>query len=88
MFVRMLKLPREVRDSFDLSSHRIAIHAAAPCPPEVKDAMLDWWGPIIHEYYSSTEGNGLTLIRPQDWVAHRGSVGRAAIGIVRICDAE
>jgi long-chain acyl-CoA synthetase len=88
MFVRMLKLPREVRESFDLSSHRVAIHAAAPCPPEVKDAMLSWWGPIIHEYYSSTEGNGLTLIGPQDWVTHRGSVGRAAIGIVRICDAN
>jgi long-chain acyl-CoA synthetase len=88
MFVRMLKLPDEVRESFDLSAHRVAIHAAAPCPPEVKDAMLAWWGPIIHEYYAATEGNGLTLVGPQDWIAHRGSVGRAAIGIVRICGPD
>jgi fatty-acyl-CoA synthase len=88
MFVRMLKLPPDVRESFDLSAHRVAIHAAAPCPPEVKDAMLAWWGPIIHEYYAATEGNGLTLIGPQDWIAHRGSVGRAAIGIVRVCGPD
>ncbi len=86
MFVRMLKLPEAERTAHNLSSHQVAIHAAAPCPPAVKDEMLHWWGPIVHEYYSSTEGNGLTLIGPQDWLVHRGSVGRAAVGIARICD--
>ncbi|MGH9000062.1 MAG: AMP-binding protein, partial [Acidimicrobiia bacterium] len=62
MFSRMLKLPDETRGAHDLSSHRVAIHAAAPCPRPVKEAMFEWWGPIIHEYYGGTELNGLTYV--------------------------
>ena len=87
-FVRMLKLPEEVRRRFDTSSLKVAFHAAAPCPVPVKQAMMDWWGPIIHEYYAGSEGNGMTAIGPQDWLAHPGSVGRAVHGIVHICDEE
>lgn len=87
MFVRLLRLPDATRRGFDLSSHRFAIHAAAPCPPDIKRAMLDWWGPIIHEYYSATEANGQTAIGPQEWLEHPGSVGRPLIGEVRIRDA-
>ncbi|MDX2937737.1 acyl-CoA synthetase [Streptomyces ipomoeae] len=85
MFVRMLKLPAQVRAPYDLSSHRIAIHAAAPCPVEVKRAMIDWWGPLLLEYYSSTELNGMTLIDSQEWLSKPGSVGRAVLGTVRVC---
>jgi fatty-acyl-CoA synthase len=88
MFVRMLKLPEAVRRRYDLSSHRVAIHAAAPCPVEVKRAMIDWWGPIIHEYYGGTEGNGLTWIDPASWLAHPGSVGKAILGVVHVCDED
>ena len=84
MFVRMLKLPTEVREKYDVSSLRVAIHAAAPCPVDVKQAMLDWWGDTIFEYYAATEGGGLTAIAPKDWRAHPGSVGRAVIGEVRV----
>jgi fatty-acyl-CoA synthase len=76
MFVRMLRLPREQRERFDLSSLRQAVHAAAPCPVQVKREMLDWWGPIIHEYYSGTEDLGSTWIGPGEWRKHPGSVGR------------
>jgi fatty-acyl-CoA synthase len=76
MFIRMLKLEEEVRSKYDVSSMRIAIHAAAPCPVEVKRKMIDWWGPVIWEYYGSTEGAGLTIINSTDWLAHPGSVGR------------
>ena len=86
MFVRLLRLPLEVRSRFDLSSHRLAIHAAAPCPIGIKQAMLDWWGPILYEYYSGTEGNGQTAISPVEWLSHKGSVGRAILGQVRITD--
>ena len=75
MFNRMLKLPEPVRGRYDLSSHRLAIHAAAPCPIPVKRAMIEWWGPIIIEYYAGTEGGG-TLIGSDEWLAHPGSVGR------------
>lgn len=85
MFVRMLKLSVEEREQFDLSSHRCAIHAAAPCPVEVKQQMMAWWGPIIWEYYAGTERNGSTIIGPHDWLAHPGSVGQAASGVLRIC---
>ncbi|MCC5872017.1 MAG: AMP-binding protein [Gammaproteobacteria bacterium] len=88
MFVRLLRLPEDARQRHDLSSHRYAVHAAAPCPPEVKRAMLDWWGPILHEYYSATEANGQTVIGPEEWLAHPGSVGRPLLGEVRIRDAE
>lgn len=86
MFVRLLRLPEAVRNRHDLSSHRVAVHAAAPCPPAVKRAMLDWWGCIIHEYYSATEANGQTVIGPEEWLAHPGSVGRPLLGEVRIRD--
>lgn len=76
MFVRMLRLPADQRAGHDLSSLRFAIHAGAPCPVEVKRQMLEWWGPIIHEYYSGTEGVGNTFISPQEWLTHPGSVGR------------
>jgi fatty-acyl-CoA synthase len=86
MFVRMLKLPEPDRHRYDLSSLRVAVHAAAPCPVEVKQAMLDWWGPILFEYYGFSEGFGLTTIDSPDWLAHPGSVGQAVMGTIRICD--
>jgi long-chain acyl-CoA synthetase len=86
MFVRMLKLPEPVRRRYDLSSHRLAIHAAAPCPINVKRDMIDWWGPIIHEYYGGTEGNGMTRIDSEVWLRHPGSVGRPIVGVLHICD--
>ena len=76
MFVRMLRLPDDVRLRYDVSSLQMAIHAAAPCPVKVKQQMLDWWGPIIHEYYAGTEDIGGTFIGPQEWLEHPGSVGR------------
>jgi len=88
MFVRMLKLPEADRHGWDLSSHRVAIHAAAPCPVEVKRQMIEWWGPILYEYYAGTEGNGSTFITSEEWLEHPGSVGRAATGILHICDEE
>ncbi len=87
-FVRLLRLPDEIRLRHDLSSHRCAIHAAAPCPTEVKRAMIDWWGPIVHEYYAGSEGNGLTVISSEEWLAHPGSVGRPINGNVHICDDQ
>ncbi|HVM54040.1 MAG TPA: acyl-CoA synthetase, partial [Acidimicrobiales bacterium] len=86
MFVRMLKLDPEVRARYDLSSLRTAIHAAAPCPVEVKRQMIEWWGPILIEYYAGTEGNGSTIITSEQWLAHPGSVGRPAVGAIHICD--
>ncbi len=86
MFVRMLKLDEAERHRHDLSSHRCAIHAAAPCPVAVKQQMMDWWGPILWEYYAGTERNGSTIISPDEWLAHPGSVGRAASGVLHICD--
>lgn len=88
MFVRMLKLPEEVRSQYDVSSLEFAIHAAAPCPIEVKQRMMEWWGPIIHEYYGGTEGNGITAITPQDWLEHPGSVGKGLLGEVHIVDDD
>lgn len=87
-FVRLLKLPEEVRGRYDLSSHQHAIHAAAPCPVPVKRAMIDWWGPIIWEYYAGSEGNGMTMVGSEDWLAHPGTVGRAILGTVHICDGS
>ncbi|OMB96914.1 acyl-CoA synthetase [Mycobacterium colombiense] len=75
MFVRMLKLPAAIRERYDVSSLRCVIHAAAPCPVDVKHRMMEWFGPIIHEYYGGTEGFAGTTIGPQDWLAHPGSVG-------------
>ena len=88
MFVRMLKLPEEVRAKYDLSSLQIAIHAAAPCPVEIKRRMIEWWGPIIFEYYSSTEGMGSTMITSEDWLAHPGSVGQAFFSKIHILDED
>ena len=86
MFVRLLKLPPELRARYDLSSLRRVVHAAAPCAPDVKRAMIDWWGPIIDEYYSGTEGVGITYITSSEWLAHPGSVGRTILGEVHIVD--
>jgi acyl-CoA synthetase (AMP-forming)/AMP-acid ligase II len=76
MFVRMLKLPAEVREKYDVSSLRCVIHAAAPCPVDVKHRMMNWFGPIVHEYYGGTEGFAGTIIGPEEWLAHPGSVGK------------
>jgi long-chain acyl-CoA synthetase len=78
MFVRMLKLPEDTRLQYDVSSQRVAIHAAAPCPIAIKEQMIAWWGPVIYEYYAGTEGNGSTAIDSEEWLQHKGSVGRAA----------
>ena len=88
MFVRMLKLPPDVRGRYDLSSHQIAIHAAAPCPVDVKRQMIAWWGPILYEYYAGTEATGSTYIDSPDWLDHPGSVGRAALGVLHVCDVD
>ncbi|EFC84296.1 acyl-CoA synthetase [Parafrankia sp. EUN1f] len=85
MFVRMLKLPAGVREQYDLSSHRVAVHAAAPCPVTVKQAMIDWWGPILHEYYAATEAIGTTLASSEEWLHRPGTVGKATLGILHIC---
>ena len=86
MFVRLLRLPPEERDRHDLSSLRVVVHAAAPCPPEIKAQMIEWLGPIVHEYYSATEVYLLTAIDAGDWLAHPGSVGRALVGTPHILD--
>ncbi|MGO8825812.1 MAG: acyl-CoA synthetase [Acidimicrobiales bacterium] len=85
MFVRMLKLPDEVRAAHDVSSLRSVVHAAAPCAPEVKRRMIEWWGPIIHEYYSGTEGMGMTWITSEEALTHPGSVGRTIWGQAHVC---
>jgi len=86
MFSRMLKLPEEVRRKYDLSTLEVAIHAAAPCPPQVKEQMIAWWGPIIHEYYGATEGLGFTACNSEEWLAHRGTVGKVMFGDLHILD--
>ena len=86
MFTRMLKLPQSVRDSYDVSSLERVMHAAAPCPVEIKKQMIDWWGPIIDEYYASSEAHGSTLITAEEWLTHPGSVGRSMAGPVHILD--
>lgn len=88
MFVRLLKLDAAVRSRYDVSSLRVLIHAAAPCPVDVKQAMIDWLGPVLYEYYGSTEAHGLTVIDSEEWLRHPGSVGRSALGTVRICDDD
>jgi long-chain acyl-CoA synthetase len=88
MFVRMLKLPDQDRLKYDLSSHQIAIHAAAPCPVEVKEKMIDWWGPILFEYYGGTEGNSFIAVSSREWLTHKGSVGKCYVGKIHILDDE
>ena len=86
--VRLLKLPEEVRNRYDLSSLQYVIHAAAPCPPAVKRAFIEWVGPKVHEYYSGSEGMGFCIIGPEEWLAHPGSVGKSLLGAVHIVDAD
>jgi long-chain acyl-CoA synthetase len=88
MFVRMLKMPEEIRTKYDLSSHRMAVHAAAPCPMETKRRMIEWWGEILFEYYAGTEGIGFCCLGSRDWLAHPGSVGPALVGTLRIMDDD
>ncbi|WP_226583034.1 acyl-CoA synthetase [Acuticoccus sediminis] len=88
MFVRLLKLPEEVRATADVSSLRCAIHAAAPCPVEIKERMIAWWGPVILEYYAGTEGNGVTVVDSEAWLKHPGTVGRSLIGSIVIADGD
>jgi len=87
-FVRMLKLPEETRAKYDISSLTGVFHAAAPCPVPVKEAMIQWWGPIINEYYAGTEGNGFTAINSTEWLAHKGSVGKGLTAQVMICGED
>ncbi|QIG54106.1 acyl-CoA synthetase [Altererythrobacter sp. BO-6] len=87
-FVRMLKLPPEIRTKYDLSSHQRALHAAAPCPVEIKREMIEWWGPIVNEYYAGSESIGMTMVRSPDWLAHPGTVGRAIYGKLHICGPD
>jgi len=88
MFVRMLKLPKDVRSRYDLSSMQFAIHAAAPCPIETKEKMIEWWGPVVVEYYGASEAVGATMVDSQDWLSHKGTVGRAIMGQIHIVDDE
>jgi len=88
MFTRMLKLPEAVRNSYDVSSLERVMHAAAPCPVEIKKQMIDWWGPIVDEYYASSEAIGSTLISAEEWLTHPGSVGRIMAGALHILDEE
>jgi fatty-acyl-CoA synthase len=84
MFTRMLKLPEAVRNSYDVSSLERVMHAAAPCPVEIKLQMMDWWGPIVDEYYASSEAIGSTLITAEDYLTHPGSVGKPMFGAIHI----
>ena len=88
MFSRMLKLPEDVRKKYDVSSLEVAIHAAAPCPVQVKEQMIEWWGPIIHEYYGATEGLGFTACDTPQWLAHRGTVGKVLLGELHVLDED
>lgn len=88
MFSRLLKLPEEVRNAADLSSLEVVIHAAAPCPVPVKEQIISWFGPVVIEYYAATEGNGFTFCDSEDWLAHKGTVGRSVLGEVLILDDD
>ncbi len=87
-FVRLLQLPAAVRERYDLSSLKMVVHSAAPCPIEVKEQMLAWWGPVIFEYYGSSEGGGFTMVRPEEWMEHKGTVGRTTGGKIHVVDDE
>ena len=84
MFIKMLKLPDDIRAKYDLSSLSTVVHAAAPCPVAAKRSMIEWWGPVVHEYYAGTEGNGFVYTNSEDWLAHPGTVGKAVLGILHI----
>ena len=88
MFVRMCKLPESIRTKYDLSTHECAIHAAAPCPIEIKKTMIEWWGEIINEFYAGSEGNGFFACNSKEWLDHVGTVGKPIFGIPHICDEE
>ena len=88
MFIRMLKLEEDKRAAYDLSTHKMAIHAAAPCPIEVKRQMIEWWGPILQEYYAASERNGSTRINSEEWLRKPGSVGKAVMGTIHVCDDD
>ena len=88
MFSRMLKLPQAARERYDLSALEVVIHAAAPCPAQVKEQMIEWWGPIIHEYYGATEGLGFAACDSAQWLAHRGTVGKVMLGDLHVLDED
>ncbi len=88
MFTRMLKLPEDVRTKYDLSSLECIVHAAAPCPVAVKEKMIEWWGPIIQEYYGATEAHGFTFCTSEEWMAHKGTVGKPILGELHILDDD
>jgi long-chain acyl-CoA synthetase len=88
MFSRLLKLPDEERLSYDVSSLEWVVHAAAPCPVPVKEAMIEWWGPKIIEYYGATEANGFTFCDSEEWLAHKGTVGKPILGQLLILDED
>lgn len=88
MFSRMLKVDEKERNVFDLSSQKVVIHAAAPCPRQVKQKMFDWWGPIIYEYYAGTEGTGMTHVTPEAWLSKPGTVGQPVLGTIHVCDDD
>ena len=88
MFSRILKLPKEIRDKYDHSSLQAVVHGAAPCPRQVKQEMLDWWGPVIYEYYGGTEANGTCGCTPQEWLANPGTVGKAFFGEIVVRDDD
>ncbi|MES2987922.1 MAG: AMP-binding protein [Pseudomonadota bacterium] len=87
-FARLLALPPATKARYDLSSLKSVFHAGAPCAMPVKRAMIDWWGPIVHEFYSGTEGVGITVISCDEWIERPGSVGRAVEGDLRICGPD
>ncbi len=87
-FVRFLKLDPEIRERYDLSSHKRALHAAAPCPVPIKHQMIEWWGPIVNEYYAGSESIGMTMIHAPDWLNHPGSVGKAIWGTIHVCGPD
>jgi fatty-acyl-CoA synthase len=87
-FVRFLKLDPAIRTKYDLSSHQRALHAAAPCPVPIKREMIEWWGPIVNEYYAGSESIGMTMVRSTDWLTHPGSVGKAIYGTLHICGPD
>ncbi|WP_197409593.1 acyl-CoA synthetase [Erythrobacter sp. YT30] len=87
-FVRFLKLDPAIRSKYDLSTHKRALHAAAPCPVPIKREMIEWWGPIVNEYYAGSEGIGMTMISAEDWLKHPGSVGKAIYGTLHVCGPD
>ncbi|WNG90251.1 fatty-acid--CoA ligase FadD4 [Mycobacterium sp. ITM-2016-00317] len=88
MFVRMLKLPTATRTAYDVSTLRRVVHAAAPCPRDIKRQMIEWWGPIVDEFYGASEGVGVSFISAEEWLTHPGSVGRPLVGAAHIVDED